>query len=1104
MKNLFVTFEIQRYVSFNENKLSSSSYTTIPLSSTVGNIHNVNNAMAPLHHFQFKNRPNLPSPEEFMFPPQGYDAGCIDYSLNISSTKFTSFDPLYKLIHFTEFPDEIASSLMNFMQLGLSEISKFIKEIAASLCLIMVAKKEFCKEAFKKLTNVFAEVLTRGRSEYIDQLDLFVDTFLSETRPMNEFDLNNLSKLYEQLLPNIISMISTDDTTQDFRNIIKCSPYFLKMSSMSIVLQRKIHPNLVNWKSIIGKIVILFTKLTEIISEVPSEEVGIQRKGLVFTNQQLILFHFSKMISAILICIQPEIVANIVINFITSIRYVIKDRKQITIDKSKLRILKSLALTQLWTSSQSRAMMEQIYQSELVKASTLPHCIPFIVPILSSLYLTVRNSFIVKFSSLLVKCYRSEMEIVNNSSSPAAISTSKMNILNMTKLLLLIANTFYVNFPIKEMLDLINIDLIGPKDRPFAFINFLHVRQDILVQPNIPEDEKIRIIKSFLDLSIHARTEKCSHLDRLLYSCIYPKLIDYQIRKKVFFSLSTTSQASPILIRPLLHCFMNDKSTDLKLIFMRIVQASDENVELDLLNETLVAAYELSHYPNFFFLVEFFENIESFRNLDQKSFSFFIQFKYIISALNDIAVFSDNKDVLIQNSENLTDAINTVIKICKDAGSESILSKLILEQTQLHLSAENYLEAANSYMSLIDHIPCNHEPVEKMFQIDEALTGIEVHINVMLKCIDLYTKASYEELGLEVIKRLKNEVIRKFKYFELMKKVNEKEAELLQRISSEERNFSNFFYVRFFGDIPNEHYQKNKMFIYRRSDKVNLKAMIMELSHKFPKCKIDFKPPKDENATYIQVIPVSISWEEEVENPFSRQKINLNARKYIIKYQIFKKVNVFRAERFLSIGQEPQSQQQHQLLQRRNTYRSKIKNPGTHFPQALEQVFLFTKQSFPGIATRFEIDQSKTVVRVLSPIDSAILLVRRRSLKLMIDIQHIKKLFDSGSKYLDLIEQDGCFNLFEQGMSKVVDDLASGQILWFVETFIKGRISSPAIVNNNPKKITALKDTIKELLTIVYNGINVDESIQGEEGKANIQRIERIFQNSRKLIEPYL
>ena len=1015
IRHLFIVVEIQRLLLLTENRFVSSSYATIPLSTYIGNVHQVQQQTIQLHHFPFKNRSELARINEFLIPADGSDAGSVDISINILSTLVCSFDPMYKLINFTQFENEIEDSLRNFTQLGLPEISKFFIQISQSLVLIMSTRKQFSRLAFDQLTYVFSEILTRARQDYVKQIDEFIIDFFRFDQN-RVFILKQLSDLHNELIPRLVDTIQVDDTTQQFRNIVKCSSYFLKMSMKSLAISCKLRDTQVDSPSVLRQLEPFFNRLRMIVADVPTENTNVQRRGFIFTNQQLVMQQFAKIISAMFICIRPELVAQHVISFIKSVRYVPEDKKQIPIDKSKLKILHALASTKCWIDPKSRALLEQIYTYELMKAAGLPHCVTFIVPILSSLFLSVRNNFIVKFTNVLADCYKSELDLSKNATSSTVIATAKQNVINMTRLLLIIAFTFPENFSIGYLLELVKRESLGANERMFVFSNAILAIKEKLKGPETSDSLKVSILKTYLDLAILTSHKTSEAFDDIFTNRIYPRVNDYVVCREIFDSLPESLQISANIIEPILHCYMNDQSKDLMFIYIKLIRAHlryeslnpnaitnsqinpncPDDGENSVLNKTLFAAFRLVHFPNFIRIYKMYEFYNDYKNELQISYeeSRFLEiFKYIFISFNIIREISGNLDNVTRNEEKISDAINSVSDVCKSARNRTILAHLIYEQAKLQMKVYNHLEACYSFMRLIEYIPCTLDPVPEAYQIDGGKTGVEVHRNVMLKCIDLCEKANYEEHGLEIIKKLKDTVIKPFKYYELMKTVLDKESYLYRIITTTERRYSSFYLLKFSGEGFDENYYRNKSYVYRRSYEVNLSSMTNEIKMKFPFATVSSNPAPNDSIPYIEIQPLSISNESEAANPYARPPLNPKENhgyKYHFLYSLNKKVQVFRCESSITLNLPTSNNyMNNNLSQSLPPQILKILTNGTR------QTFVFTSKPFPFMSTRIIVDSSKTISRVLIPIDTAILDLRRSSFDMRIEINQFKKIYDN-------------------------------------------------------------------------------------------------------------
>ncbi|OHS94629.1 hypothetical protein TRFO_11015 [Tritrichomonas foetus] len=1049
LKNLYVALEIQRYLHRDSAPISSS-YTMIPLTNSIGDIQQVNGASEPLHHFPFKKRGSNAKATEFEIHPTGKEVGNIEYDIIFSSTVLTPFEPLYKLLYYQRFENELESIIKNFTQPGMAEWSKFFKKLATNLAMIISSKPEYSKIAFDQLVFIFSEILTRGRPDYVQQINEVINEQFNPAKSTSNHA--HLTHLYERMIPLLLEMIYSDDTTQNFRNSVKCSSYFINMSMRTVLIKQLTEE--VDFNAVIEQLERFFKRLSEIVADVPSD-ANVQRKGFVFTNQQLILQHFASMIISLLQCIDPVFVSNIVVKFISSIRFVPEDRKQVPLDKSKMRVLLSLARSRCWTDPKARAILENTYTSELTKASSMPHCVTFIVPILSSLFLAVRNNFIVQFIELLYDCFKRDGVMMQTSTSAAARKVAENNVTNMSRLLLIIAYTFPDNFSLDYLLELVHSDLLSPQVRMFVYSNVVLIEKkklkNIMKSSQEPKEDKIRIIETYLSLSILSSTKGPNALDNGMNTIIYPITNDYKTCKKLFESLPKEEKVAPVLLSPLLHCCLLHDTKDLRWMFYKLVKT---DIKLNgnpknILNPTLEAVHNLAKYPGFEQLLNTFKYNE---DASPEVKTFLDHYSKIILSLKDIQTLFADKNALSRNSDKLSEAINIVINASKEADNPKILSQCILKQAELHLTCENFLEAAQAYVMLLNYIPVDHNLLEKQFQIDGAKSGIQLHSKVLLKVINLYMRAKYDEYGLDIVKKLRNDVVKPFKYYDIMKTIMDNEAKLYNNITTQDRKYSNFYFVRFSGEGFDENYYKNRSFVYRRPANVELQTFMDELSGKFPIGKVGSDLPPNDKDPYIQVYPLTVALEEEANDPFYI-KPSSNQMKYQYRFEIHKNPHIFRYEKFIKDN-------------------TKI--------NSMEQFFYYTKESFPCLNYRVEIDVDKSIKRQLEPIETAIVTIKRKTADIKIDNYYLRKKNERGT-LSDVIES-GLGAIFTTTLNVTVKDLLKGATKKCIDSFILN--SDFSNDQQNTQKVTILKESIKEQIEILDKAIEIDDIIVSEQMKS--------------------
>ena len=981
MKDLFIAVEVQ-HSGFGDFSSTSAAYGIIPLASEIGSLVIPSDPRVALYHLNLKKGVE-PKFSDFVIQSSedtGKAVGFLSYNINFSSTVTTTNVTLYKLLNFQQFQSETSEVLQTFSQCGISEWCKFFKKIALNLCLIMVTKPEVKEEAFNQLLFIFSEVLARTTSDYVRQIKEFImEQFNHEKSTGNH---PTLMKLHSVMLPLVLEKIYIDDTSIQFRNMVKCAPYFFEiiMRSLKIRLQSE----KVDLTGILSDITRFIERLCCIVREVTSEN-DIHRKGFVFTNQQFTIQHFAAVISAIVICIPTRQVAPLVVRFITSIRYIPDDRKQPPIEKSKMKCLLALASTSCWKDPESREILAGTYTSILTSASSQPYLLDFVVQILAALFLCVRNDYIVQFIPLLEENYKKE-------DSPS-----------MARLLLIIAYTVPTKVPRSLMLRLVRSKTLGAPEKLFVFSNFVLMERDELEKmmrdPEQPGMRKLRFLESYLDLSTWATLlPGYDPLERMIQTAIYPVSNIYKTVLALFRAIPKDQRFGLQISFAILRCYMVQNSDDLYVMFRKIVMTdARENggTPKKIILPLLRSVDKLSKEKGFLSLQRMFPRT------DVKLQRFNEQFYNVIRWVYDFR----NLEYLSRNQDQLTDAVTKIVKVCEQTTDRDIQPKLLLRLADYHTKCQNYVEAAEAMLRVLDFVPCDYSKRPPYFEL-KCETGVEVHRAVLKRCIELYAKGNYEDLGLEVVERAKAQVVYPYKFFNFMPDLLKLESSLYSRISSSERTFSKYYFVGFYG-TGFDNYYRNRSFIYRKTYNPN-ESFRDELNLRFPEATIDTRAPVknvvEGPGMYIQVMPVEIARPQEIENPFYLPE-DTHRLKYLVDFELNKGANIFRYEADIGADQAT---------------------------KGMDQCFFYTLESFPSTSFRLEVTLRKTVLRRLNPLDAAALKLGRLNFKFAVETYFFTFLYENEQE-IDPMR----LSKFTMELGTAVETALNGALAQTIDAFLK-------------------------------------------------------------------
>ena len=340
-------------------------------------------------------------------------------------------------------------------------------------------------------------------------------------------------------------------------------------------------------------------------------------------------------------------------------------------------------------------------------------------------------------------------------------------------------------------------------------------------------------------------------------------------------------------------------------------------------------------------------------------------------------------------------------------------------------------------------------------------------------------------------------------------------------VSTKERIFSTYYLVHFVGN-GFEFYNRNKMFIYRRPPDFTLDMMKQELEKKFPniKCSTQYlqKVP-----TYIFVTTATVSHEGEVSNPYIRPMLTTKGMfgcKYHYQYLLYKSAHIFKIEMLVPFNI--------QMSSFVNCDPDSLKSVWNSVITGTKQSFYHTKESFPFISTRIEVDMSKNASRVLSPIDTAILHVRRRSLLLMVEVLNLRKIYESSvsdstnsvvlsilsekngevpvlcSQALKRANDNGSISKFLHLLDTTIIDALSGKLKTFAETFFVYQTQQNCPTQFHPQKNQVLIDSFRELVVTFSDAISIANIIKTDKTDELLKKIANNFGNYKAYIDRFI
>lgn len=975
-EDLYLAIELQRA----DGGVKPSGYTVIKLAGPNGCLpQNYSTDTANLYHFSVRDEtpkitdfnltPDKPSGKSKPPPSIGH----IIYTLSFASTNLTNDENLHKLVHYN--PNENNANLNLILdkwnQIPISEWSKFVKELLLNFCIIISTSTNLAQQAFNCLRDIFTLILvTPSYGAHIKLLDEFVE--VDFPRAIKErSELGN----FFYIIGCINAEFTQNDTnTMEYRSLIKVSPYILRLVATSYkasVIDLGINNKNTIFKE---KITPIFEKLSDIVKEYNPEDPP-QTKSLVFAKQQLILRYFAQMIAAVHCCFVGDdinVITGYVINFIKSIRNHPEDRKQVPIDKSKLRVILALSTTNVWINRPERDILKDLFAVELKKAANLPHCVELVVVVLASLFFSVRDEFIVQFIPLLRQVFFEQTQ--KKDDDQAAARTA------LTRLLMTVAFTQPKVF-VKDHNDLI-IEVmkskdIGPQERLFSFAHYLRENQrtlrKMMADPNF--NHKVELLASYLDLSIESYNFASNDQ---LHEMIYPSVSDFTVINLLIKEVSKEDLPKfGDLLLPLINCYAlyssNDNElTDLKQIYLVLMQVG-------LTVPTMRAIYTLRKEQGFNRVMHLF---------DENIIPDLYRFSFYVSNITNEEQIEANQDLLVNSYLGLID-------YCKKNGIDEFIPEISCKLAELQaMSKSNMLEAALCIVNwcrlfqpndlppdakvkpnipFIKVIPPNSQSDIEKYCIDPTgpskrvcRSMREIMFALYVKAIKLVQDAMVPDFALDIIRECKERVVfdGKLRVMGFLNELLTLESQVYNATAAE-HIFFYYYRVVFHGNGFKEFY-RNKTMMYRMSGFKNINQFIKDLKLMFPGCNAhqsqkDFDKEVEtldpEKGMVILATNCEITTQQEVDDVLHIPEYG-NGPKFIGNFRRVEKVNVFRTR----IGKPKKGPE----------YVNEFAGAFT------EETIYFTDGSFPCLTRCLPVITEKTKTRIINPIENAIITMRTK------------------------------------------------------------------------------------------------------------------------------
>lgn len=430
---------------------------------------------------------------------------------------------------------------------------------------------------------------------------------------------------------------------------------------------------------------------------------------------------------------------------------------------------------------------------------------------------------------------------------------------------------------------------------------------------------------------------------------------------------------------------------------------------------------------------------------------------------------------VIQSEDNINNRMSCTVNILnfyQDIKREDMKQRYLYKLCDLHLSVNDYTEAAFTLLQHAEILKWSEEP-----PISSTITGVtnrydaktqrELKERLYKDIIDYFDKGKMWEYGIRRCKELAEQYETETYDYIQLSQILEKQAKFFENIMKTAiRPEPTYFRVGYYGrGFPT--FLKNKVFIYRGNEYEQVGAFKMRLQIQFPGAQFlkVLTPPgpevKESLKQWIQMYKVD-------PKPVERRKFRgRNISNQITKFYEVNDVSEFTLSRPFHKG---------------------VKDKENEFATLwIERTSMTTKDSFPGKLRWFEVETQNSIE--LSPIETAIdtLTVKNKEILSMCNRY-------AANPKIDL-------NPFTMLLNGVIDAAVMGGISNYERIFF-----SSEYLSKNPEHIAYI-DRIKELIVeqvdICEKGLKIHKGLVTPQLQPLHEKMEDIHKKNKAKANPY-
>ncbi|XP_073238831.1 dedicator of cytokinesis protein 1-like [Porites lutea] len=418
------------------------------------------------------------------------------------------------------------------------------------------------------------------------------------------------------------------------------------------------------------------------------------------------------------------------------------------------------------------------------------------------------------------------------------------------------------------------------------------------------------------------------------------------------------------------------------------------------------------------------------------------------------------------NIDNRMSCTVNVLNFYNEIKKDEMYDRYVYKLCDLHLSVENYTEAAFTLLRRADDLQWTDETVFSSQQKYRASTQRQLKEMLYKDCIDYFDKGKCWEYAIKLCKDLANQYEYDTFDFIQLSKILEKQAGFYDNIIKVIRGEPEYFKAAFYGlGFPT--FLRNKVFVYRGKEYEKIAEFIVRLQSQYPSAQIlKMKDAITNDIKHSQQQFLQINRVEPV--PVERRKFQgKNVLEQITKFYEVNNVNKFQFSRAVHKGE----------VNKENEFSTLW----------LERTTIYTKFTFPGILCWFEATAIDT--EELSPVQNALETMESTNKQLRAIIARHK------------VDPNLNVNPLSMKLQGIIDAAVMGGVSNYEKAFL-----TPAFVKENPDSadyVERLKSSLVEQVEILEEGMGVHGNRITAALKPLHENLEKRFKEMKSKTAPF-